>query len=168
MTRTVDDPYKSRVRDTLLRLLECLFLVWLVGGCLNGPVRYTALGSERFATVEFTRDADLSVVPLAVVCGVATDLAVTAGDTVAFIINTVIVGPVVYGGAVVRGETEPWTRWALPALIPVYMIFGGYGPAAYPKGQADALGLSEGPYGTTRKKECQVPAPQTQSGQDPK
>jgi len=138
------------------RAVTFLPVCLLVGACVNGPVRYSALGSFRYAAVEYTRGAAPAVVPLAVAGGVATDAVVTAGDTLAFPVDAVA-GLVYFGGAVVRGQTDPWTRWALPVLIPVYALVGGYGPVMHPGGVAGALGLREGPYGATPERDGATP-----------
>jgi hypothetical protein len=126
-----------------------------VGGCVNGPVRYGALGSARFAAVEFARDADAPLVAPAALGGLIVDAGVVAGDTVAFVVDAVFLCPVEIVESAFEERAPWWRTCALPVTVPVGSPLMAVYDAIHPANVAAALGFSEGPYGDGPRRETQ-------------
>ena len=117
-------------------------------GCINGPVRYTALGNGKFATVEFPTEAEAAVVPFAAVGGLATDAALVVPDTLSFVIVTAFVGPYETVRSTFQPDVPAWRYVALPIAIPIGALVYGIYTAVKPYNITPALGWEEGPYGS--------------------
>lgn len=159
-------PHRLRRRPSV-RAFAVLLAGAALGACANGPVRYGTLGNARFATVEFTRESPAPFVPLAVAGGAATDVAVVVADTGVFVVNTLVVAPIDYAGAQIRGDARPWTLWATPVMLPLAMLAYGGDRAINPATQAHQLGLREGRYGASHDDACTPPEPERPDARPP-
>jgi len=119
-------------------------------------VRYTALGWDKFATVEFTDRASAPMAPLAVAGGLVTDVGIAAADTVAFV-ALMPYAAVTYTESYFSErnalDRTTWQTVATPVLIPVMMVYMPLLAMISPHGLARSLGWDEGPYGESRKTE---------------
>jgi hypothetical protein len=85
-------------KSPFLLAVLCVFAT----GCVNGPVRYKALGFRKSATAELVQRSAVPLKPLAGLAGVPLDAVVCAGDTA---LDLVLMYPLTltHGGPDARG-----------------------------------------------------------------
>jgi hypothetical protein len=125
-------------------------------GCVNGPLRFSALGDAEYATIDFVEDAPPLLVPVAIIGGAATDLGILLGDTVTLFGTGIAFGPYAWFWWVSKGKVDPWFAYAAPVTIPVCALIlvpaaGMIWPAGGDYSLLTGIEPAEGPYSRRRE-----------------
>jgi hypothetical protein len=119
-------------RDHMAKMLNlgcCLGLLMMTMGCINGPLRYKALGFRRSATVEMTTRASPAWKVAAAPAGGVIDLIVVVLDTVATPLIAIPIAFELMGPcpqATTRENVVVKTLTA-PLWFPISYVFNGFG-----------------------------------------